>query len=164
MSFPTNLIVSYRPPPPLAKPISSSTSKRLVDAPYFRPKKIRRSTDLDEILIFFSFEPAIVGLERGNPRLASGAASVHITVCYLKGCFLLCILNFILCLMWAFGEEIQSLLFFFHGCLLHLEESLLGLSQYLKCNQSDYQIYPLFSIVWWENLSSLPTDLPCLSF
>jgi hypothetical protein len=50
---PTNHTVSSRSAPALETLTSSSTTKRLVDAPDFRPKKIQRSTDLDEFFIFF---------------------------------------------------------------------------------------------------------------
>jgi len=107
---------------------------------------------LDELFIFFfSFESAIGGGGRANPQLTSGAASVHITVCYLKGYFILCILNFYLVLdVGLRGGNSVLVIFFFHRCpgvSSDPEATLwLGLSQYLKCNQSDYQMSIVLSL------------------
>lgn len=76
---------------------------------------------------FFFFFPRLkfcIGMGRGSPSTYANGASVNITVCYLKGCFLLCILTFDLMLEVGLWGEIQSLLLFFHFFTISARELL----------------------------------------
>lgn len=69
---------------------------------------------MDELFLFPNRNFRIGDGTRARSRPIFSVASVYITVCYLKGCFLLCILTFFFYLVLEVGlwGEIQSLLSF----------------------------------------------------